>query len=227
MFEKFSLPVDTISLKILEFMQQMQIKLPTKILTKIHKTAMKFPEKKEKIAEIAMFLEDKGIEATEELIEEVFAILLGDSHSQKSKDLLEILNHRSSENLQWIIIPFKQGVKNGEKSDLCNCDSIIKGNIRLLIDKNQKKVKKINFFSENSRKTQYFVLYFKVNGESKKSCELYFCEEPPLSTTESNYYKKMLSDLFKDLIQVEIYYKKNLLEENLLTDDNFDFLVTE
>lgn len=227
LFEKFSLPPDTISLKILQFMQQMQIKLPLQTLSKLHKMANKFPEKKEKAVEIAMFLEDKGIEATEELIEDVFVILLGDSNSQKHKNLLEILNHRSSENLQWIIIPFKQGVSKGQKADLETADSIIQGNIRLLIDKNQKKLKKINFFCENSRKTQYFVLYFKVVGDSKKSCELYFCEEPPLSITESNKQKKMLSDLFKDLIQVEINYYQNLLDENLLTDDTFDFLVTE
>lgn len=214
-FNKFSLPCDTVSLKMIQFISEMQLNIDIRKLTKIHKLSQKF-EKKEEACEIAMYLLEKGIEPTEETIKNVIYLLDNNNFDQKKddskkqKDFIKYLNHNNSSSKHWIILPFEYKIHNNE---------VFWGNIKILLDKDKKNLKKIAFFCKNSRKIHFLVLYFRGDGENKKSIDLYFCEDKPLSKADIKKQSFILNELLQNLSLIHIHYNPNLCNELFFADD--------
>lgn len=66
-----NLPLDSVTEKLLTLMQSLSVKINTKIISKAFFISKKFPEKEKKASELALLLEEKGIEASEELIKKL------------------------------------------------------------------------------------------------------------------------------------------------------------
>ncbi|NLM00584.1 MAG: hypothetical protein GX220_03905 [Treponema sp.] len=217
-FDKLNLPADIISVKILQCIIEMQFKPHEKSLINIHKMAQKFENKSLKATEVAMYLETKGIEATEENVLMILNLLDDDDNEGEQKkrnnEFLKYLNHKTKTNKHWIFLPFEYKYF---KNDTKKINAW--GNIRVLIDKNKKKVEKIIFFCKNSRKKIKIVLYLLYGTRDKKSAKLIFCEKPNLNIIKKYHNSKLLKELLNTFFELSVKYDSELFEKNAFFDD--------
>lgn len=213
-FLQMGLPADSVALKIVQFFQQMGIKPDLKVLSKAWRLAQKFPQKEKKAAEIAMFLEEKGIYADENNIKYLLELLEGNSNDNYNQDknnaLLQYINHKTENNKFWIVLPFEYTINETEKLKAT-------GSIRILCNKDKKSTEIIKIYSDLSRKKYYFVLYFtKLN---KKSVLLHFCQEPQLPILEQKKQITTLTEILNKHFLADVSYNGNLAGEGIFTSD--------
>ena len=130
------------------------------------------------MAEIMAFLKAKGIEPSDEAVNEILAILddagkkksknISDAQSEKmtgsfldllyanpeavlkaKKGLLTLSNHLGGENSHWIVLPFEKEAAG----------TVWNGNIRMLLDKSIHSVKKLYINAKNNEKSLIFEFF--------------------------------------------------------------------
>lgn len=238
------LPPDSISLKLMSFLQQMGLKIDTQLLAKCRRIASKFSGRQSEAAEVALFLAEKGIEPDEEKVAELLNLFLCDyptdfkekntkqddnflsfeekeidniffklfgvkpSSLPKSYGLLTLLNHLSTKKKHWIVLPF-QCVFDSEKKSSPLFSS---GNIRVLLDVQEKNIEKILLRFQTDTFEYNFMLYYNSSHVSK----IVFNRSPDFENKgKENLAEQNLFDLFG----VKTSYTKKSLIDSFFVDE--------
>ena len=112
LLESLGLPADNLSSSILQSFKQMGLKLDSNLANKIRSMALRFAGKEKSASEILSLLVQKGIDADENEIKELLALLERDdntasdfSDNDKQKD--KLINRINSTEGAWYLLPFE------------------------------------------------------------------------------------------------------------------------
>lgn len=75
--QQMGLPIDSISLRLVQFFQEAQVKFNFRLAEKARAIGLRFPGREEEAAEAALFLEQKGINADMDTVMELLDVLYG------------------------------------------------------------------------------------------------------------------------------------------------------
>lgn len=193
----------------MQFFQQNHLKIDLQLAKKVRYLSAAFPGNEKDAAETALFLNDRNIEASEEMTARLLNIMQGkEPATDYEKDILSYINHKKGSGKHWLLIPFSdQGYTS------------LNGLIRILIDTELKKTEKIVIDCKTTVKKYYFVL--QLHGITNKSPKrfLSYCTEPPLRGTDIRSFTNQLRSLFaRDGIDA-MYYKQSLAEDGIFCDN--------
>ena len=150
LLETLGLPADKLSSSILQSFKQMGLKMDSALANKIRSLALRFAGKEKSAAEIISLLSQKGLEADEEEIKELIALLEGDERSgegsgpeqkqkqkpaddNKSKE--KLINRINSTEGAWYLLPFELVQLESERGLGVDGRQLLgSGCIRLLFD---------------------------------------------------------------------------------------------
>ena len=147
--QNLGLVPDSVSYKIIQFIQQMGYSLNLKKIDDIRKIILQFSGQEKKASEVAMYLEEKGIPVTKENIQEFLNKIKG--LSDFDNNFLAKNNNPNGKEKYWICIPFQYDVKSVESH----------GNIFLLKDSHTEKVNFICLRLYSNAKNIFFKIYLK------------------------------------------------------------------
>ena len=230
LFASMGLPPDSVSEKMIQYMRQNNRTYTPAQLKKLRKLAERFSGKKSQAAETAMYLEDKGIDATEEEISLLLELFLTGGQNLVSREntdtacgnfpileqlytepletlqnkpgLLTLANHVTKGEKHWIVLPFQKTIKNQQCS----------GTIRILCDIITKKAEKtyITAFFEDCR--YYFT--FSDTDHYNNILTVEYAVSPSLPSLEREKAEKLLRSCIAVADkQINIEYKENLLQD--------------
>ena len=140
---------DSISYKIVQYIQQMGYSLNLKKIDDIRKIILQFPGQEKKASEVAMYLEEKGIPVTKENIQDFLNKIKG--LTDFDNNFLAKNNNSSTKEKFWISIPFQYDVKNVKSH----------GTIFLLKDSHTEKINFISLRLYSEEKNIFFKIYLK------------------------------------------------------------------
>ena len=230
LFASMGLPQDAVSEKMLQYMRQNNRNYTPAQLRKLRKLAERFSGKKTQAAETAMYLEDKGIDATEEEISLLLDLFLKGGHKPVSPDdtensaenipileqlyynpqealknkpgLLTLANHTVTGEKHWLVFPFQKTLKNSQCS----------GTIRILCDIMNKKAEKtyITAFFEGCQ----YCFTFSDTDPYNEILTLEYAVRPTLSSLQ----KEKAEELLRNCItinnrEINIEYRENILQD--------------
>ena len=205
---------DSISYKVIQYIQQMGYTFDLKNIKDIRKIILQFPGQEKKASEIAMYLEEKGISVTKENIE----VFLNKIKNIGEFDNNFIAKNNASKNSEkyWICIPFQYDVKNVSSW----------GTIFLLKDKKTNFVNLINLRLYSEEKSIFFRIYLKNKHNQYKMniCKILFYIDPIEKDVES--LEKKLEKMFyhpkggeKSFDIVEVHFSKSAEDSLFFSDD--------
>lgn len=199
------LPADTLSLRLVQLFQQFSIKINIPLALKARTLAKLFPGQEKEAGEAVLFLADKDIEPTKEMIALILRLCKTPIHfDQKDKDTLSLINHKKGSSLHWIILPF-------------NSTENMSGVLKLLIDTDSKKTQKFLLDCLISGKKYTFVLYYDVYTKSGKKNILEYCSNPPLNNAERRSQTEVLKTLVPRDFVTKVCYVQTLDKDGLFT----------
>ena len=119
---------------------------------------------------------------------------------------LTLFNHiiTDKSNLHWIVLPFEFTIR----------DILYFGTIRLLLNRDEKKLQKTYISCSNQHTKYYFMLYYELKGENKNTHIKYFIEP---SQNKSDI--ELLRTVFNDNKQIKIEFSEDAKNSNLFTED--------
>lgn len=207
---RIGLPSDDLSLRIMQFFQQNQLKINLPLAQKVRHLSASFPGREKEAAETALFLDDKNIDSTEEMTEFLLTIMQGERPAQDyDKDVLSYINHKKGSARHWIIIPFSD-----EES------SSFTGIVKILINTDIKKTEKIVIDCKTSVKKYLFVLQLHELSMKSPKRILTYCTEPSLSGVEEKVFTNQLRSLFSSDGIEQIYFKQSLSEDGIFCENS-------
>ena len=230
LFASIGLPQDSVSEKMIQYMRQNNRTYTPAQLKKLRKLAERFSGKKSEAAETAMYLEDKGISATEEDTELMLNLLLSDKHSpvtqmkssNPTKDipvleklysnpeeavkndtgLLTLVNHAAKGEKHWIVLPFKKTIKNQQCS----------GTIRILCDIITKNAEK-TYITASFEDCRYHFT-FSDTDHYNNVLTVEYAVSPSLPSLQKEKAEKLLRSCISATDkQINREYKENLLHD--------------
>ncbi len=205
---------DDISRRIIQFFQQFNIKINVQLAQKARALSSAFPGQEKDAAEIILFLADKEVEATEELV----SVILRNARAhptlnEEDNEYLSYLNHKkSSRHLHWVILPFSD---QNSKEDRGAIKNGIKGVVKILINTELKKMEKMIIECDNSLKKFFFVLQSYIVHEAGQRKMLSYCTVPNLSNDKIQFYSEHLKKLLKSEGVEDIRYEQVLAEDGI------------
>ncbi len=206
---RIGLPADDLSLRILQFFQQNQIKIDLRLAKKVRALSSAFPQREKEAAEVALLLSDKNIEATEEMIALFLDIMQGTTHANNTNsEILSYINHKKGSEKHWILIPFSD-----------ESSSVFTGIIKLLIHTETKKTEKIVINCATPVTKYYFVLQLYTVSNTSSKRVLTFCTVPSLSDAEQRIFTQQLRALFAHKGIEDMYYKQSLSEDGVFSEN--------
>jgi len=166
------LPADSISVSLLQMLKQMGLKLDSAFISKIRNLALRFSGKEKAAAELLSMIKEKGLEASEEEIKELLALLEREENEspddkagkKENKALIDeesLINRINQTPGAWYLLPFDLVQLDGER--------LGSGCIRLLFD-SAKLLKLLNL--EAKYKNHKYL--FSLSYEGKKLSDLRF-----------------------------------------------------
>ena len=255
LLQNLNLPQDKISLNLIQFFQQHQIKLNIPLIKKSRAKAknsisknekiQNFEKSQEKLAELDLSMELKGFSLSEEELVNLLQNFSTDKILKLSNNLqnneetenqqdrnkensdssfldeiyiqddilqnrkngsLTLFNHiiTDKSNLHWIVLPFEFSIR----------DILYFGNIRLLLNRAEKKLQKMNISCSNEHTKYYFMVYYESEGTNKTTHINYFVEP---SKQKSDI--ELLRTIFNDNKQIKIEFSEDAKNSNLFTED--------
>lgn len=197
--QNLGLVSDSISYKILQFIQQMGYSFNLKKIDDIRKLVLQFPGNEKKASEIAMYLEEKGLPVTKENIEDFLNKIQGIGDFNNS--FLAKSNLSNNKDKYWICIPFQFDVKSVKSY----------GTIFLLKSLKENFVNFINIRLYSKEKNIFFKFYLKkqINQDKMLLSKIQFYITPLESVKKVDSAIKELKNLF--------------LQKNELDPRNLDF----
>lgn len=237
MFAKMGLLQDETSLKLLQFMRENGVYFSKQELVKLQKKAKSFGTKENKAAEIAAYLKSKGIEPSDDTIEEILSLLETELKPRKTnllpekktdsfldfiysnaadalgakQGLLTLSNHLGNSDSHWIVLPFEKQLKN----------QLWHGTIRILLDKTIHSVKKFYVNAKNEEKSLIFEFFPPKNMH--KAFEIRYAIVPEASKNEVGHFTQILESIFaaEEGRSVKITYSQNLQNECFVDSELF------
>lgn len=168
LLSSMGVPADSFSVSVLQIIKQMGLKIDAGMISKIRNLALHFTGKEKAAAELLAIISEKGIEASEEEIQELLLFLERQSENQNNDGSTsasgkqELLNKINSNTGAWYLLPFEI-IQYGDASVLG------KGCIRLLYE-GSTSLKQMNVEALfNNQKYLFSLLY-----EGKKISRLCF-----------------------------------------------------
>ncbi len=254
LLQNLNLPQDKLSVTLIQFFQQHQIKLNIPVIKKSRakaKNALSKNEntkqntqKLENLTELDLAMELKGISLSEEELVNFLGLFTEQQISENSRiqedtknqqneetenqetsflsqiytheDFLKnqkfgnltLLNHiiTDKSNFHWIVLPFEFKIR----------DNLYFGSIRLLLNRTEKNLQKMNISCSNGHTKYYFMIYYNSEGTNKKSIIKYFTEP---SKNKSDI--ELLRTFFDDYKQIEFEFEfsEDAKNSNLFTED--------
>ena len=183
LLESLGLPADKLSSSILQSFKQMGLKMDSALANKIRSLALRFAGKEKSAAEILSLLSQKALEADEEEIKELLALLEGDERSgegngpeqkqkqkpaEDNKSKEKLINRINSTEGAWYLLPFEL-VQLGHAEAADGRLFLGSGCIRLLFD-SAKLLKLLNLDCTYNNQKYLFSLAY----EGKKITNTYF-----------------------------------------------------
>ena len=135
--KSLNLPSDELTFHLLQQMKQLEMKLDTTLLSKLHNLSLKFNGKEKRAAQLMMILAKKGIDFSEQELLELLAELdweeqKDNSQSGSQKDeqkKYELLNKINTDKKSWQLLPYE--ILEGEKT-------LANGSLGVLFDDSSK-----------------------------------------------------------------------------------------
>ena len=196
--ESLGLPADNISASILQSFKQMNLKMDSVLANKIRNLALRFAGKEKSAAEILTLLAQKGLEADDEEINELLALLQGNEaraadeafqHQKNSKEdkksKNKLINRINSKNGAWYLLPFEL-IQLGEVQQVLG-----RGIIRLLYD-SSKALKLLKLDCNYNNRDYLFSLFY----EGKKLKNTYFNISGDMVSDSPQIYQTKLKKAF-------------------------------
>lgn len=241
-FAQMGLPFDAVSLRLINFLQYFGLKVNSSLLSKCRLLASKFSGREKEAGEVALFLAEKGITPDEDNVTLLLNLLMDGvlldkempSHPDKGfssekngkfvlgklydsplesvksgHGLLTLVNHICSGRLHWITLPYIFS-PCAEDYEMCFC-----GNIRVLMNIEEKKTEKIIVTAESGTNKYCFVLSCYMG----KTPKLFYCAKPEMSENLVAKWCNDLEGLFPDF---KVSYDKKIMEDPFFCDENFD-----
>ncbi len=198
--QRIGLPPDAVSLRLVQFFQQHNLKIDLSLAKRARSAANAFPGREKDAAEAALFLADKDIESTNDMIE----ILINTTRTHGTRnetdsDVLSFMNHKKTAPFHWILLPFEDKETQS-----------IKGVVKILIHTELQKTEKMVIDCYTAVKRFHFVLQLSGFAVKNKKAVLYFCTEP--ESNESN--KRILSNALHKLIGSDIVHDVHYLQSS-------------
>lgn len=226
---------DSISLQLLQYFFQHEIKINSKQINKAHSFASLIPGKEKESTQIALMLLDKGLPCNEQIILQFMNYIYGDypKNSNQNTNSKDTFNSENIEqNLLSIMFPNedfshkKEGLLtllNHSKKSLLNWIIIpfesgtSTGSIRVLIDTQKKDIKLIKMIYRSLSKT-YLIKVKQINKQYKM--EFAILPKPsPESMKEINYYINNTDGRINNEITLSIVYNEEITNEGLFTEN--------
>ena len=255
LLQNLNLPQDKISLNLIQFFQQHQIKLNIPLIKKSKAKAKSIVSKnekmknsnnsQEKLAQLDLSMELKGFSLSEEELINLLQNFNQDKISKLSNNLpkneenenqksqkeensdssflseiyskdnilqnrkngsLTLFNHiiTDKSNLHWIVLPFEFLIR----------DISYFGNIRLLLNRDEKKLQKMNIYCSNEHTKYYFMIYYNSEGTNKVDKIKYFVEP---SKNQNDI--EILKTIFDSEKQIEFEFSEDAINTTLFTED--------
>lgn len=232
LLKNLNLPQDKISLNLIQFFQQHQLKLNIPQIKKSRSKAKNILSTKNKnpntpktedelsnLSQLDLNFATKGFSLSEEKLEKLakYLHLIEDENSQyekneeqgnqETKNNLTLINQIKNKDSKyhWILLPFEINLTKTKFT----------GNIRFLIDLDEKKLQKTYIFCTNGNKNYYFMIYYKCDDLQKYKNIKYFCE-PEIEKTDILILKNLFSD-DKEFLDIE--FSSEAKTQGLFTED--------
>ena len=214
---KLGIPTDRLSDLMLSFFKSLGIKINTTDLQKARALAELFDQNKEEVAEIALFLLDKGIEPSKELLASLLSqFLLEIKDTEEKENFFKATNHIKTSADHWLILPLEsfqdENAENREGRENT-------GLVKILINTDLHVTKKLSlFYLKNGQKVFIVLDYNYENGENKAKT-LDFCLEPPIDSLKEKIFSSKIGALLAPYASIHVRYNKNLPEERFFILD--------
>lgn len=243
LLKNLNLPQDKISLSLIQYFQQHQLKLDIPQIKKSRNKAKNILSKNSKkaaqdtdkdlinLSQLDLEMTTKGFSFSEEQLEKLAkTINIFENPDENPSNLNEnkkdsLINKKSEEKLypKETILPFINHIKN--KNTIFHCILLpfeIKinnfryiGYIRHLLNLEDKKLQKTNIFCTNSKTKLYFMIYYSYREDKSFKEIKYFCE-PNDNTKDILILKEIFSES-KDI--TEINFSDEAKIQDLFTED--------
>ena len=167
------LPSDQVSVSVLQLLKQMGLKIDAGLISKIRNLALHFSGKEKGAAELLTILSEKGLEASEEEIQQLLFMLEGsydrdeENASQQKADKDSFINRINAKSGAWYLLPFE--LVQFTDGDLEQKKVVGGGCIRLLFD-SARVLKRLNL--ETAFNNQKYI--FSLAYEGKKLTSVHF-----------------------------------------------------
>lgn len=231
-FQQLGLPVNDISLRLVQFFQSIGAKIDTDLSHKILLFSKKFKGKEKEVAEIALYLNEKGIEINEENVLSLLHVLTGntDFFNQDKPDVNK--DERSEKEVKFLdkIYTEKVRMTDAPYGILTICNQVVTsvnhwvilpliykvsslegvGCIRFLLDTKKNTTIKVCVSVDFDGERYNFVLY-------SDSGDLHFY----VSSSKKSDYRK-LEEQLKTILQEKVsnvFYDENLMNSGFFTED--------
>ena len=212
---KLGIPTDRLSELLLSFFKSLGIKINTSDLQKARALAELFDQNKEEVAEIALFLLNKGIEPSKELLASLLSqFLLEIKDTEEKESFFKATNHIKTSADHWLIFPLESFQdKNTESRENT-------GLIKLLINTDLHITKKLSLFYLKNRQKVFIVLDYDYENGENKAKTVDFCLEPPIDSLKEKIFSSKIEALLASYASVHVRYNKNLPRERFFILDS-------
>ncbi len=227
LLSSLGLPADSLSVNLLQQMQQLEMKFDLSLLGKIRNLALRIKGKEKLASQLLMILAEKGLEADKESLEKLLNELFGDyekeenqsNHQNAQKNLMsqqennhqkvekekkndyELLNDFNSKKGKWYFLPFE--IIN--LSQLAN-QNLGKGLIKLLYNGDNSKLLMTNLDCTYNNKNYLFNLFFEPTQAGNKITSLAVNINPVEANEREIIISKLKEAFLKKNVKLDVFW---------------------
>lgn len=209
LLSSLGLPADSLSVNLLQQMQQLEMKFDLSLLGKIRNLALRIKGKEKLASQLLMILAEKGLEADKESLEKLLNELFGDyekeeNHQkteQEEKNDYELLNDFNSKKGKWYFLPFE--IIN--LSQLAN-QNLGKGLIKLLYNGDNSKLLMTNLDCTYNNKDYLFNLFFEPTQAGNKITSLAVNINPVEANEREIIVSKLKEAFLKKNVKLDVFW---------------------
>jgi hypothetical protein len=230
--KNLNLPQDKVSLNLVQYFQQHQLKLDIPQIKKSRSKAKNILSKNShnskqteisendlsNLSQLDVDITQKGFSLSDEQLEKLYKALnlfenpeentkSTDEEKNNAKEFLSLINQvkNKNSNFHWILLPFE--IKIG--------DILYFGNIRHLINLEDKKLQKTHIFCSNDKTKYYFMIYYSYKDE-KSFKQIKYFSEPNNNSKDILLLKEFFSNS-QDIIDIDFSSEAKM--QGLFTED--------
>ena len=209
LLSSLGLPADSLSVNLLQQMQQLEMKFDLSLLGKIRNLALRIKGKEKLASQLLMILAEKGLEADKESLEKLLKELFGDFENEENhqkaeqdeKNDYELLNDFNSKKGKWYFLPF----------EIINLSQIAeqklgKGLIKLLYNGDNSKLLMTNLDCTYNNKNYLFNLFFDPNQAGNKITSLAVNINPVEANEREIIISKLKEAFLKKNVKLDVFW---------------------